>query len=117
MTFLRNQRLLFLFAALLFAVGHAHQVLGRFEAHHHGFEMRTVSEMDDHDTGAHDEDHGDRQKDADHMVADHAVIAVVPALMVPPIGVMHGAALVDVRAVEMPEAPVAGIDHPPQLRG
>lgn len=111
MTFLRHQRLLLLFVALIFAVGHAQQVLGKFQAHHHEIEMHAVGERDDHHGG------GDEQKDADHMLADHVVIAVVPASMVPPIVAMHGVALVDVRAVEMPEAPVVGIDHPPQLRG
>ena len=117
MTYFRKRRLLLLFAALLFAVGHFHQVLEKFEAHHHGIEMQTHEERDEHNGGAHDEGEGEKQKDADHMLTGHVMMAVMPALMVPPIVAMHGVALVGVSAVEMPEAPVVGIDHPPQLRG
>lgn len=113
MAFIRTHRLLMLLVALLFAAGHAHQVFGRFELHHHDLGIAA------HNHDGDEQDHHDRdgQKDAEHMLADHAVIAVVPALIVSPIVAMHAVALVDMSAEAMPEAPVAGIDHPPQLIG
>lgn len=117
MTFLRKHHFLIFIGALLYVAGHVHQVLGKYEAHHHGIEMQTGEERNGHHSGTHNESDEEKQKDADHMLAAHGVMAVMPALMVPPIVAMHGVALVGVRAVEMPEAPVVGIDHPPQLRG
>jgi hypothetical protein len=111
-------RLLFLAVALLFAVGHAHQVLGRFEAHHHdSVEEHAVGDLHDHDGGEHHEDGGDSEKDSDHMKMDHATVADVPAQIVSMVVALHSVERVDLSADAMPEAPVAGIDYPPQLGG
>ncbi len=113
---LRTHRLLLLLVALLFAVGHAHQVLGRFEAHHHhGVETHTLGDVHEHEGGEHHEDDGDSEKDSDHMMMDHATVADVPAQIISMVVALHSVARVDLSADMMPEAPVAGIDYPPQL--
>ena len=112
MSSLRTHRLLLLFVALLFAVGHAHQVFGRYELHHHDAEM---AEHHDHDADEPDQHDGDGKKDADHMLEHDAVVGLVPAAIIPMIVALHSVALVDLSAEAMPDAPVAGIDSPPQL--
>lgn len=115
---LRNHRLLLLLVALLFAVGHAHQVLGRFEAHHHhGMETHMLGDVHEHEGGEHHEDDGDSEKDSDHMMMDHATVADVPTQIISMVVALHSGACVDLSADMMPEAPVAGIDYPPQLVG
>ena len=114
----RAHRLLFLLVALLFAVGHAHQVLGRFEAHHHhGLEMHALGDVHDHEGGEHPEDDGDSEKDSDHMESQHATVEAVPEQIISIVVALHSVARVDLSAETMPEAPVAGIDYPPQLVG
>ena len=111
---LRNHRFLLLLVALLFAMGHAHQVLGRFESHHHDADL---AEHRDHDGDEHDQHDGDGKKDAEHMLEHDAVVGLVPAPIIPMIAALHSVTLVDISAEAMPEAPVAGIDYPPQLVG
>ena len=102
--------------AALFALGHAHQILGQFETHHHhGFETHIAGDVHHHEGGEHHEDQGDPGKDADHMAGDHASVGVVPAQIVGLVIAAHPVALVDLGAEAMPDAPVAGIDHPPQV--
>ena len=111
-------RLLFLAVALLFAVGHAHQVFGRFEAHHHhGVETHALGDVHEHEGSEHHEDEGDSEKDSDHMKMDHATVVAVPAQIISLVVALHSVARVDLSAETMPEAPVAGIDYPPQLVG
>ena len=118
MPFLRAHRLLLLCVALLFAVGHAHQVLGQYEAHHHhGLETHVLGAVHGHDGGEHHEDEGDSEKDSDHMKSCHAVVAAVSEQIISMIVARHSVALAAVCAEAMPEAPVAGIDYPPQLVG
>jgi len=111
---LRTHRWLLLLVALLFAVGHAHQAFGRFELHHHGAE---IAEHHDHDAGEQSQHDGDGKKDAEHMLEHDAVVGLVPAAIIPMIIALNSVALVDMSAEAMPEAPVAGIDHPPQIVG
>ena len=118
MPFVRTHRLLLLLVALLFAAGHAHQILGRVEAHHHhGLETHALGAVHDHDGGEHQEDEGDSEKDSDHMKSDHAAVGAVPATIISMVVALHSVARVDLSAETMPEAPVAGIDYPPQLVG
>lgn len=115
MLFARNNRLILLFVSLLFAVGHAHQVFGRFEAHHHGVETHTLGDVHEHQGGDHHDDNGDSEKNSDHMKSDHAMVVAVPTQIISVMGVLHSAARMELSAETMPEAPVAGIDYPPQL--
>ena len=116
MALIRSQPLVLIVATFLFAVGHGHQILGQFEAHHHhGWEMHSLGEVHEHEGGEHHEDHGDPGKDSDHMLADHMVTAIAPAPVIAMVIALQKAALVAVIAETVPEAPVAGIEHPPQL--
>lgn len=118
MSLLRHRRVLLLLTALFFGVGHGHQVLGQFEAHHlHGLDTHSIGEVHNHEGGEHDEDEGDTGKDADHMLAHHATLAVVSASVISVVVTLHSVALVDWSILTMPDAPVAGIDHPPPLGG
>src|SRR5215213_3411582 len=106
MPFLREHRLLLLLVTLLFAAGHAEQVLGRFLAHHHQGQYSAG-----HDEGEEKgDDDGDGKKDAEHKW-QHASPAAVMQRTLPVAVTAKVVALVKVGAVEMPEAPVAGIDH------
>jgi len=51
------------------------------------------------------------------MLEHDAVVGLVPAAIIPMIVALNSVALVDMSAEAMPEAPVAGIDHPPQIVG
>ena len=108
-----SHRTLVFFVMLLFGAGHAHQVFGRFVTHHHDAEC-----VLEHHAGDEERHHnGDSSKDAEHMDEHASLAGVVPPWIAPMIVTLHSMALVDVSPVEMPEAPVAGIDHPPQLIG
>ena len=117
MLLLRTQRLLIAIVTLLFAAGHGHQVLGQYEVHHHhGLEMHTLGEVHEHEGGEHHEDESDPLADADHMLAHHSALAAVQPGIVTLIVLVAAIPLVDVSAEVMPEAPVVGIDYPPQLQ-
>ena len=120
MLLLRTHHLLRLLVALLFALGYAHQIFGRYELHHHGAVI--VGHLDDaaaaehdHEDEEHDHHDDNEQRNADHMCEHASLAAVLPALIVPMVVAQDSVALVVVSAGEVPEAPVAGIDHPPQL--
>ena len=51
------------------------------------------------------------------MNSVHATVATVPEQIISMIVAQLSVALVDLSTATMPEAPVAGIDHPPQLVG
>ena len=111
-----RQRPVFLFlVVLLFAIGHSHQVLGRFQSHNHDMEV-VAHEHQDSDSDEHRHD-GDEHKDAEHM-AEHATFAaVVPALFVPATIELRLLAPVNVAPLRAVEPRASGIDHPPQLIG
>jgi hypothetical protein len=111
-------RLLIVLVALLFAAGHGHQVLGQFEIHHHhGLEVHALGEVHEHEGDEQHEDGEDPDQDGDHMLTCHAALAAVPADGSVVIVVVRSVRLVGMHAEAMPEAPVAGIDYPPQLVG
>ena len=113
---IRNHRLLLILVALFFAAGHAHQVFGQFKTHHHhGWEMHSLGEVHEHEGGEHHEDHGDPERESEHMLRDHMVVGIAPAHLTLMIAARHAVSLGNMRTESMPEAPVAGIDLPPQL--
>jgi hypothetical protein len=118
MPLLRHHPLLLWLVALLFGAGHGHQVLGQFETHHHhGWEVHSSGEAHPHDDGEHHGDEGDPDQDSHHMNTHHVVVAVIPAPAVVMIVAPLPVVLAELSAEAMPEAPVVGIDHPPQLVG
>ena len=107
---LPRQRLLFVLIAIFFAIGHGHQLLGQFEKHDHG------SPYDQqHSSGDADSDH--QETSNTHSLVDHATAAVIPLTIVVVEVSSTVFALYGESTVTLPDAPVLGIDHPPQLVG
>lgn len=111
MPFHRIHHLLLLLVALLFAVGHLDLVLGSYDSHHHDAEV-----TGHHDENAGGQHEGSGEEDADHMLQHDGVVGVMPAIT-PKIIAPCSITLMDISILTMPEAPVAGIDYPPQLVG
>ena len=113
---LRHNRLLLILTALLFAAGYGEQVFGRFEAHHHhGAEVHSDATVESHEGEQHHGEDGDGQRDADHRLDHLAAIGTLPPVVFSLIVNVEVVALVEWRAVNRTEAPVLGIDYPPQL--
>ena len=112
MSSLRNMRVFLLLVVLLFAFGHSHQVLGRFNPHHHHADIvGHSSHSDRHSPG------DDQQKDAEHMAEHIAVVAIVIPALAPALGTLHVLGSVDSGAVPKAEPRPVRIEHPPQLIG
>lgn len=96
--------------ALFFAIGHAHQVFERFEAHTHS----GAAHPHDHDPSE-DSDHEDPVNGNDHSAWHHLVTAVIDVAQEPLITRLEMLSMVESVAVLPPDAPVLGIEHPPQI--
>lgn len=115
-------RLALLLLAACCVGGHLHQVLGRFELHHHeGWESASLEQAHDHhdDEDDHD-DHGGpghqgpSDSGATHVLMDHQAAAEAYAefFFVPLSG--PGVRTADETAERLPEAQPQAITHPPR---
>lgn len=114
--------LLLALIALAFAFGHGHQVIERFHAHEHG----TAPECQDKvgepcvalsaaQAGEHDSKHGEPATGHGHCCTHHSAAAVLhtPRLV---LGAwMNGCDWLRSADALLPDAPVIGIEHPPQI--
>ncbi|MEO5722095.1 MAG: hypothetical protein ABIR71_11575 [Chthoniobacterales bacterium] len=113
---LRRCRQFLLLVALLFAVGHSHQMFGRFLLHHHDVAAAAAHHSHQDTDADHRPDRHD-QEDAEHTAEHAAFAAIMPALFLPARTESHLLARIEVASVRVSEPRAAGIDHPPQLVG
>ncbi len=112
-----RQRSFFLFlVVLLFALGHAHQVAGRFYAHHHDADLLAGHSHDESTTDQGDHQ-GDAEQKAEHQAEHLAMVAVMPSLLLPQPVQLNLLSPVIVSATPAQPPRAVGIDHPPQLLG
>ena len=110
--------------AMLFAVGHGYEESGKFFAHHHGPAHqhghggvdggRPADDAGRPGANPHQDSPGPLT-DADHCLAHHGVVALLPTVPVLPGVDFHHVSLHAAVVKRAPEAPAVGIDHPPQL--
>ncbi len=110
----RQSRQFLLLVALLFTVGHSHQMFGRFQLHHHDA-AAAAAHHSHQTTGADHRPDGHDQQDAEHTAEHAAFAAIVPTLLMPAAVDLQLLAWLDLGAVRRCEPRAVGIDHPPQL--
>ncbi len=111
---LRPSRPFLLLVALLFALGHSHQMFGRVQLHHHdAVAAKAHHPHADTDPG-HPPDQHDQQ-DAEHMAEHAAFAAIAPGFEAPVAIDWQLLAVVSVVSARGFEPLAVGIDHPPQL--
>ena len=108
--FVRSRRLFLLLVILLFAVGHGHDVLGKF-VHHHHCEMPHQSSH----SGQQQDDDDDDDDDADHLIEHHCTVAIMPVFQLMPIDELPLTGSIEIPAEIMPETLPGEIEVPPQI--
>ncbi len=111
----RSHPLVAVLVVLLLAVGHGEQIFGQFARHHHEWQAHRDAEASGPKGADHQQGEGDPKR-GDNCCLEHLnVIGAVPSVMFALIVNRQQVGLVATSVASRVEAPVRGIDYPPQL--
>ena len=115
LTLLLQRRFLLTLIAICFAIGHGHQLFEQFENHGHGLPNQQADYLQQDDSSSNDADSDPQNSSDTHVLVEHGASAVIPLAAI--LAALRSAAfaLHGETATTLPDAPVLGIEHPPQL--